>query len=176
MPRLTLFLMVIAVLLIVSALPAISESGKGAGLVWVLPEPSDLEGLKPEGKPEQAESENLYDLINGGASVFLSNGFKCALLQDYRSKSGILINLEVYQMDSAQNAKKVFDIKAGKVEKKDTVGQDSSLEDYYGLYRQGAIYFTVTVSKSGEEAQKQFKLIARKVIEKISQKSSEAKK
>lgn len=172
MVRNKILLLVFAAFLMAFPMPGYTESKPDAGLVWVLPDLADLDTLKPEDKPQQAKSEGLYDLINGGASTYLSNGFKQALLQDYRSKSGILFNLEVYQMDTAANAKKVFNIKASTIEKKDTVGQGSCLEDYYGLYWQGTFFITITASQSDKEAQKLFKQIAQKVIKKISEKDS----
>ncbi|MFC1890225.1 DUF6599 family protein [Thermodesulfobacteriota bacterium] len=141
------------------------------GLLWILPDLADGKALKPEDGPQQAKSDDLYELINGGASVYLKNGFKQALLQDYRSSNGTLFNLEVYELDSSANAKKVFALNGGNPAKKGTIGQGSNLEDYYGLFWQGSFFITVTASETTPEAKGHLKQIAKAVVKKIKDKN-----
>lgn len=140
------------------------------GLLWILPDLADGKSLKPEDGPQQAKRDGLYELINGGAGVYLKNGFKQALLQDYRSSKGTLFNLEVYELDSSANAKKVFALHGGNPAEKGTIGESSTLEDYYGLFCEGSFFITVTASETSPEAKEILKQIAKAVVQKIKRK------
>jgi Family of unknown function (DUF6599) len=144
-----------------------AEDKAASGLIWILPDAGDIKTLKPEDSAQQAKKDGLYDLINGGASVYLSNGFKQAILQDYRSATGTLFNLEVYELDSTVNAKKVFALKGGDSAKPSVIGQSSILEDYYGLFLQGSYYISITASETTKESQELIKQIAKATIKKI---------
>ncbi len=164
------WLVMLFLLLLIGSSIAGADAKKVTGLEWVLPAAADIKELKAEDSSEQAKSEGLYELINGGASVYLTNGFKHAILQDYRSKGGTVFNLEIYQMDSEANAQKVFAIKGGDPKKQGTIGQGNVFEDYYGLFWQDSFYISITASENTLEAKELIKKIATAVVKKVKNK------
>jgi hypothetical protein len=136
-------------------------------LAWVLTGISSVKALKPVGTPDKAKGENLYDLINGGAGVYLQHGFKQAILQDYAKDGGTLFNVEIYLLDSAENVKKLYALKSGSGGKKSAIGQGGSIHDYYGLFWQGKFYISVTAANNSPESKKLLEQIAKAVVKKI---------
>lgn len=159
-----------------TAMPAAqAESKTDTGLLWILPDHSDVKSLKAVDSPQQAKGDELFKLINGGAEVFLQAGFVRAVLQDYRAEGGALFNLEIYQMDSPDNARKVFAQKTGPSAQSVNVGQGSSLEDYYGLFWQGSYFISITASKGTKENRHVLKKIVQAVVKRIIDKGSNSK-
>lgn len=125
-----------------------------ADLVWAW----DLQALGPiitasdeikvAANPRVAEGEDLFKLINGGAVLFFQHQFKRALFQEYATKDGKYINLEIYQMGASANAKAIFQIKKGDQGRSVAFGEEAILADYYLLFRQGPYFVTIT----GEDA------------------------
>ena len=175
MPKARLFVLIlIAGFVLAGVTLAWAGANTDDGLLWVLPDITDLKALKAEDAPQQAKSEGLYDLINGGASLYLSNGFKQVLVQDYRAPEGTLFNLEIFELDTPDNAKKVFALKGGDPAKPCAIAQACSLEEYYGLFLQGTYYITVTASESTKQAQELIKQVAQAVVKKIQDKEKKA--
>jgi hypothetical protein len=50
----------------------------------------------------------LYDLIDGAAQSFIDNGFVSAVFQNYKNESGLQLELRIYEMDSEENAQRVY--------------------------------------------------------------------
>ncbi len=50
----------------------------------------------------------LYDLIDGAAQNFIDNGFVSAVFQNYRNESGLQLELRIYEMNSEEDARKVY--------------------------------------------------------------------
>ncbi len=139
-----------------------------AGLLHVLPQGAALVGFKPLDPPEQAAGDQLFRLINGGATLYMGAGFKRALLQDYSAPDGALISLEVYQMASPAAARTVFAHKAGKEAAASAAdGKAALVEDYYGLYLQGSFYVSVTAAEVTPSARKQVESLAAAVLGKV---------
>ena len=73
-----------------------SLTGELSGL---LPRSSDHRWLAPSGEPKQAAGEEeLYALINGGAGVFIENGYRRVVVQEYRLEDGSEYVVELYDM------------------------------------------------------------------------------
>ena len=58
---------------------------------------------------EATNYASLYDLIDGAADRFIDNGFVSAVFQNYRAESGLQLELRIYEMNSEENAQKVYD-------------------------------------------------------------------
>ena len=142
-----------------------AEPAEG-GLQWVLPAPAEIKGLQAADPPEQAASDGLFRLINGGASLYLKAGFRRALVQDYLAADGTLFNLEVYEMTSPEAARTVFVHKAGAGVAVGGAGplRASHVQEYYGLYWEGPFFVSVTGAEPTPEARALFERLAAAVI------------
>ncbi len=152
---------------LVSVTAVMAQAETGGDLSWALPDPAALKMLTPVGKPQQANADGLWELINGGAGIYLKAGFERVILQEYKSKSGVLYGLEVYQMKTPKGAKEVFGTKGGKQVAKPAIGQGSTLADYYGLIWQGRFFVTVTAYEKTDETKARLTQIARATVEKF---------
>ena len=147
--------------------PVAVAAKPAAGLSDSLLAGCDLEGLELLGAPEQAEGEGLFRLINGGAGVFLRAGFRRAVVQDYETAAGIVYTVELYEMGTPGGAGEVYAGKGGVEGGEAVVAEASTVEGYYGLFRQGRFFFTVTASDEVDDAKATVERMARAVAARL---------
>ena len=122
-----------------------AEKNTGRDAIFrLLPLESQLKKWKLDGAPQIAVGKELYLLINGGAEIYMQEGFKKAILASYSNKEGNVINLEIFEMTSPESAKRIHIKKTGNQGKKLPIGDEAVLEDYYINARKGR--FQVTLS------------------------------
>ena len=136
-----------------SYVQAEKSTGHGA-LFQLLPPESQLQGWKLDDAPQTAEGLELFSLINGGAEIYVQEGFKRAILASYSNRNGKMINLEIFEMTSSESARNIHKRKIGKQGKKVPIGEDAMLEDYYVNFRQGRFQVTLSGDDSKEETVK----------------------
>ncbi len=68
--------------------------------------PKTVSPFALSGNPRYFGPENLYDLINGGAEIYVAFGLKRMVTADYAAKSheGITVTAEIYDMATPTNA------------------------------------------------------------------------
>jgi len=106
-------------------------------LLYSLPSEADLPGWIPQGKAQTATGDDLYLLINGGAETYLEYGFRRAVIQSYETADGHMFNLEIYEMEDGEAARKIYTFKTDSTGKVLYLGDESRLESYYLNVRQG---------------------------------------
>ncbi len=114
-------------------------------LLRLLPPESSLPGWKLDATPETAQGIQLYQLINGGAEIYMQSGFKRAVFASYGDAEGKIINLEIYEMASQKSAMEIHQKKISPEGRKVDIGADAVLEDYYLNFHRGP--FQVTLSE-----------------------------
>ncbi|HIE26236.1 TPA: hypothetical protein EYP66_03000 [Candidatus Poribacteria bacterium] len=86
------------------------EKAKDITPIELLPRDNDISGWMRDGTFSEATNyASLYDLIDGAAQRFIDNGFVSAVFQNYRDASGLQLELRIYDMDSDENARRVYD-------------------------------------------------------------------
>jgi hypothetical protein len=90
----------------------------------------------PPGWEEAAETKSfsgvaLSDYVNGGAEAYLAYRFKQLLVREFRNETGARLTVEIYQMDSPENAYGIFSTDTAGEQW--SIGADSSYGD--GLLR-----------------------------------------
>lgn len=136
-------------LLLIIPILALSVDPVMAGeLEELLPTVVSSIDIKLSGSPRKAVGEELFQLINGGAVLYFQHQFKRALFQEYETKDGKLVNVEIYQMGAPADAQAIFLTKKGDQGKPITIGEAAVVADYYLLFTQGPYFVTIT----GEEA------------------------
>jgi hypothetical protein len=133
----------------------------------LLPIESRLQGWKMDSPPDTAKGLELFQLINGGAEIYIQAGFESAILVSYRNKKGKTINLEIFEMTSNESARNVHEKKISNEGKKLPIGDAALLEGYYINFRKARFQVTLSGDDSEEETVKALLNMARLVAEKI---------
>jgi len=132
-----------------------------------LPEQECINEWKPAYVPQTFTGENLYDLINGGASIYYEYGFNQVITQQYVNADSQYITLELYDMKNSAAAYGMYTYKTGTSGETVDIGAGALLEDYYLNFWKGKFLGTVTGFGSGQENEEALLMIARLVAEKI---------
>ncbi len=130
----------------------LADSKTAVNLEAFLPTSSNHREWQLEGPVQKAEGSQLFMLINGGATLYLSLGFKKALTATLLDKQKKPINIDVFEMNSAAIAKQVNSEKVGTEAKKLSFGQDANLESYYLNFWQGPYQITISGYDSTPES------------------------
>lgn len=86
-------------ILVIATLALVLKSSGQSDIQSLLPAPFELPGMQLAGEPELFEGEDLFDLINGGAEVYLEYGFEKVVSQNYIGMSGKTnLRVEIYRM------------------------------------------------------------------------------
>lgn len=129
--------------LLVNLLCVVPCAGADGGVSAVLPRAGEVGDFKPSGSPQEAEGDDLFLLINGGAEIYHEYGFKHAVIQGYKNSRGQSFNMEIYRMNDPGSAFGVFTFKASKTGRRLDIGNDAVLDDYYINYWKGEYLVTV---------------------------------
>lgn len=148
-------------------LPFAADAPADVDLETILPSTSALTRIKPDGDPQKAEGKELYRLINGGAVTFLRYDFKKALFQEFVMDSGKVINLEIYLMGEAKDARGIYLEKKMEHGEKLLLDAEGIFSEYYCMFWSGPYYVTVTGEDSGEDVRNAVISIAKIVIDNI---------
>ena len=112
------------------------------------PELADLaappEGWRPIGAPVTVAGAALFDVINGGAEMYLQTGFRKAVFSAFQNPDGLSVNLEIYQMTDTAAARTIFAQKSGHSGRAAAYGQEARLDSYYLNFRYGPYQVTIS--------------------------------
>jgi len=89
-----------------------SQNGGILSPIELLPADEEISGWYALGVYDEADDyESLYYIIDGGAQVFIDNGFLTGIFQIYVSSTGFgsEITLRIYDQGNEKNAKAVYD-------------------------------------------------------------------
>ena len=109
------------------------------------------DGWKTTGAPATVTGEALFEVINGGAEIYLQTGFRQARFATLQSPEGLAINLEIYEMTDPEAARSIFSRKSGDTGVKAPYGQDARLEAYYLNFWRGRYQITIAGYKATPE-------------------------
>ena len=132
-------------------------------------DPTDLlppDGAPPgwtrEGRPRLLEGEALYTHIDGGAELFLQNGFERLAVQDYR-KDDLETRIEIYDMGSAAGASAVFAEISYGATTEGHFGEGSSIDELQVIFYRGCHYVTITCYEISDEMQQAMACMAMQI-------------
>ena len=122
----------------------------GAGMVGIYESvPGEMHGWKAQGKDEVYNTETIYALINGGAELYLSYGFREVFVRRYTEPGKQEISLEIYDMGHSEDAFGVFSSER----QDEDIGIGQGSEYGGGLLRFWKDRFFVSLTSAGEETQ-----------------------
>lgn len=136
-------------------------------LLKYIPEDIKLDDWKRDGSPQEYRGEDLFEYIDGGAEIYHEYGFRQVIVQDYLSKTGKSISLEIFEMSSPESAYGIYTFKTSSQGEVLRVGDDALLEGYYMNFWKGNFLITLTGFDEETETVKGLKTIARAVDGKI---------
>lgn len=97
-----------------------------------------------DGPVQKAEGKQLFMLINGGATLYLSLGFKRALTATFKDRHGKPVNVDLFEMNSLLIAQRVNREKVGTEGRDLPIGNEGRLESYYLNFWQGPYQVTIS--------------------------------
>jgi hypothetical protein len=168
------WLMCVAILIAMSGCGEESEEKSKAMLtpVDLLPADNDISGWAGLGAYEEANDyDGLYDLINGGAELFIDNGFVSAAFQIYSNCIGevcttALVHLRIYDQGTEDNAMATYDrVGTGIAMPWDGAGMEarideSGLASYTVEFWQRSFFIQIIIEEKTDEALNIAKLFA----------------
>ena len=161
-------LMIIIGLLLSALIICTNIAADQAPITRYLPDLSNLKGWKMVGKPQVAEGmDDLFAVINGEATLYVSRGFKRAELATYLSATGREIFVQVFEMKDPSAAKQVFEIKSGQGASIN-IGDAAILESYYLNFRKAVFQITVSGAIPDKTDKLELEALAREISLKIS--------
>ncbi|MGQ9631857.1 MAG: DUF6599 family protein [bacterium] len=125
----------------------------------LLPGDDEVKGWVRDGEPAIAtDLKSLTDLIDGAAPQYIDRGAKKVVFQDYSLKGEMFLTVEIYGMESPQNAQTLYkDIFLEEPTALKGVGEAARLaEKLVGAYvlefRKGRFFVRVTTTAKTDEA------------------------
>lgn len=151
--------------------------GPRGGPPRLQPRPQELRALLPgndqagawtrDGDLQEFTGEDLYLHIDGGAAIYQEFGFSGMISQDYRSRGGKVLSLEIFRMATPEAAYGMFTFKRSAGGEPLPVGAEGQLEDYYLNFWKGPFLVTVTGFEKDEQVREQLVPLAQAVARKI---------
>ena len=87
--------------------------GSGVTVIDLLPQDNEISGWVRDGAYKLATNyQELYDIIDGEAQVYVDHGFVEAVFQDYKGTIGqeeVSLEVRIFDMGASSNAKDVYD-------------------------------------------------------------------
>jgi len=140
-----------ACFLLMVTLPGGFSMGKGTSdLALLLPD--TLRGWKAAREDARYGRDTLYDYIDGGAELYLSYGFKRVINRTYVKANQPDMVVDIFDMDTSQNAYGVFSHSMETVET--TFGQGSQCSEGLVLFWKGQYYISIMAYPETAESKK----------------------
>jgi hypothetical protein len=148
--------------------------------IALLPVDNEISGWSTLGTYEEAEDyQSLYDIIDGGAQVFIDNGFVSGAFQTYMGAmggGGSDVTVRIYDQGSESNARTVYDKVATGIDVPwNSAGNiaearidESALASYTIEFTQSNFFIQVIIEQKTDESLNIAKLFATHISQKIS--------
>jgi hypothetical protein len=114
--------------------------------------PDTIHGWKVTQKDALYSKDTLYDYIDGGAELYLSYGFKRVINRTYVKPQQPDMVVDIFDMDTSQNAYGVFSHSMETVET--TFGQGSQYSEGLLLFWKGHYYISIMAHPETAESKK----------------------
>jgi hypothetical protein len=80
------------------------------GLMILLPADDEIQGWKRSEKTLRASNqEDLYRIMNGGASLYIQHGFRSFVAQRYKNSKGMDLEVYIFDQGAPQNAEDLYE-------------------------------------------------------------------
>lgn len=159
--------LLVAALLLAGATSALGQS-PGDSLLRLLPRPGDLHGWSTLEGPRIYNGEDLFQLIDGGAVLFLEYGYRRTVAVEYRDADDKSINLEIYEMQDPEGAYGIYSIRSGENGRAAEFGQESIVNSYFIMFWKSTYYITIGGSDTSAGCRRGLEMVAKAIDRNIS--------
>ena len=146
--------------------------------IALLPVDNEISGWNTLGTYVEAEDyQSLYDIIDGGAQVFIDNGFISGAFQTYMGSTGgggSDVTIRIYDQGSESNARTLYDKVATGIDVPwngagtEARIDESALASYTIEFSQSNFFVQVIIEQKTDESLNIAKLFATHISQKIS--------
>jgi hypothetical protein len=142
----------------------------------LLPESGELTGWEWDGDPIVGDTrDDLYDIIDGGADLYIDNGMKEFAFQAYAGEiagNASQIEILIYDMADSFNVKNVYvEVAIGTEEPWDEVGDEARIDERFTGwaldFHQDKYLVEIDILQTGDDALEVGKLFAQNISGKI---------
>lgn len=109
-----------------------------------LPQNGGIYGWNRQYLPELYRSTNLYNLIDGQATVYFEYGFSEAIVCDYINTDKEVIHVEIYEMKDAAACYGIYTFSLAENGQSLEIGDEGAYYDLYLIFRKGRYFVTIT--------------------------------
>ena len=121
-------------------------SSKGQGLESLLPSQEEITGWKISQQPQIYSGDQLFELIDGGADIYLEYGFQQVISVQYTDPSLNNISVEIYEMLDDAAAYGIFSISQQSSVWSKEFGDISAVNDDYISFRKSKYFISISWS------------------------------
>jgi hypothetical protein len=100
--------MLLALVISGCAAPTPAATQAAPDLISLFPAEDSVPGWSVSQKAEAYNHENLFNLVDGQADSFFAYGFENVAVQRYQNDSGVLLNVEIWQLAAPTDAYGLF--------------------------------------------------------------------
>jgi hypothetical protein len=118
----------------------------GQDIGTLLPELEELPGWTISQEPQIYAGDQLFELIDGGADIYLEYGFAKVVSVQYKDPSQNNIQVEIYEMTDAPSAYGIFSITQQVAEWSSDYGTISAVNDDYISFWKSRYYVNLSWS------------------------------
>lgn len=144
----------------------------GQEIEKLIPTLSDLEGWKMTAEPKVYIGDNLFDLIDGGADLYLEYGFDRVVTVHYADPALNNIQIEIYEMIDAPSAYGIFSITQQAVEWSKQYGNLSAVKEEYISFWKNKYYVILSWSSRQHLDEPLLAKLANMIAQKIAEKGT----
>ena len=137
----------------------------------LLPGGEETMPWQPKGESESYIGEELYNLINGGAEIFLEYGFSEAVAQEY-SKETSSLRLTIYQMRNPEAAFGIYSLNRMRKPTLPGIGDEGVGDANYLCFWQNSYYVTLEAFPLEQELKEALQRLASLVSTRIAEHAS----
>lgn len=153
----------IGLLLLISIVRNLS----GQDIEKLVPPLSELDGWKFTSEPKVYAGDNLFNLIDGGADLYLEYGFTQVVSAQYADPSSSNIQVEIYEMADTSSAYGIFSITQQAVEWSAQFGNLSAVNQDYISFWKNRYYVIISWSSRQHFDEPLLDKLANLIVQKI---------
>ncbi len=110
------------------------------GIMNLLPKDEEIPGWRRSERLLTASNhEELYKIVNGGATLYIQHGFQSFAGQSYRGPKGVELEVYIFHQGTSENAKSLYEnhlVKPGRSKEIGDLGEKARI-DMTPLFSQG---------------------------------------
>jgi hypothetical protein len=155
------------VLLVISSISVSLSATENNGFAF-----PEIRGWKLKVSDEVYTPDNLWDIINGGAELYLNYGFSDLHIAEYKKKGGITVYVQAFHHNSLNNAYGIYSMeKSPEFEFINIGGEAYVYGDILNVFA-GEYYIKLYTTDQGKNIGEDLKLIASQAVAALGQENT----